>query len=73
MAREHVPAGLFLVKATPENKDALVELTMRTRCAYCERVYTTLEDLKGTVWYGPHDHGRLACQSCWDKANGEKL
>lgn len=39
------------------------------QCKYCERVYETLEDLAGTVWAGRHEHGRLACKSCWNEHN----
>jgi len=39
------------------------------KCKYCGKEYKTLEDLSDTVWAGYHEHGRLACQSCWNKNN----
>ena len=63
---------LRLYEITDENRNAMFLLAMSMylgeRCAYCGRLYETLDDLKETVWYGPHEHGRLACESCW-KAN----
>lgn len=35
------------------------------RCKYCGREYRTMEDLERTVYAGYHQHGRLACSSCW--------
>lgn len=39
------------------------------RCKYCSREYKVLDDLQETVWAGSHEHGRLACKSCWDEHN----
>jgi len=39
------------------------------RCKFCGKEYRTLKDLQNTVYAGEHEHGRLACQSCWDKHN----
>ena len=38
-------------------------------CKYCGKVYETLDDLKDTVYAGYHEHGRLACQKCWNENN----
>ena len=39
------------------------------QCKYCGKEYKTLDDLKDTVWAGYHEHGRLACKSCWQSNN----
>ena len=39
------------------------------QCKYCGKVYETLDDLKDAVYAGYHEHGRLACQSCWSANN----
>jgi hypothetical protein len=46
------------------------------QCKYCGKVYETLDDLKDTVYdlkdtvyAGYHEHGHLACQSCWSANN----
>ena len=44
-------------------------------CKFCGKEYKTLGDLQDTVFAGYHEHGRLACQSCWNEhakaENGE--
>lgn len=61
-----------IVKLTPENREYMSQVAMSMylgeSCKYCGKVYETLDDLKNTVYAGPHEHGRLACESCW-KAN----
>jgi hypothetical protein len=62
-----------VVPVTDENKDYLTEAVLSSylgeRCKYCEKIYETLDDLKDTVWAGDHEHGRLACRSCWAANN----
>lgn len=62
-----------VVEVTDENRDALVEIAMSMylgeKCKYCGKQYKTLTDLKGTVFAGYHEHGRLACKACWDSNN----
>jgi hypothetical protein len=36
------------------------------QCRFCGRTYETFEDLKETVYAGYHEHGRLACKTCWN-------
>jgi hypothetical protein len=64
---------LTVVTLTDENRPAMVRLALSMylgeKCKYCLRQYTTLEDLENTVWAGYHEHGRLACQSCWRENN----
>lgn len=56
---------------TPD--DTLVNLAMSVylgeRCKYCDKVYETIDDLNKTVWAGLHEHGRLACETCWIENN----
>ena len=63
--------ALFAIPITDENREQVFQIAMSMylgeRCAYCERVYKTLDDLEDTVWYGSHEHGRLACKACWDE------
>lgn len=67
-------AQFFLtVSATDENRNYLAEAIFSTylgeKCKYCGKAYKTLDDLKDTVWAGEHQHGRLACKSCWSANN----
>ena len=41
------------------------------RCKFCGKEYKTLEDLQDTVYVGDHEHGRLACASCWNQQKEE--
>ena len=63
-----------IVNITDENKDYLLEMVLSAylgeSCKYCGRIYETLDDLKETVWAGPHERGRLACKACWQTNNG---
>lgn len=43
------------------------------QCRFCGRTYETLEDLKGTVYAGYHEHGRLACKACFDAQPPETI
>lgn len=59
------------------NHKTAVKIVLSTylgeRCKYCDREYETLDDLQETVWAGYHEHGRLACKSCWnDKCSSER-
>ena len=60
---------LGIVKITDENRDYLVELTLSMylgeKCKFCLRLFETLDDLKDAVYAGYHEHGRVACKSCW--------
>ena len=62
-----------VVAVTDENREALVEnalsMYLGEKCKYCGREYKTLADLKDTVYAGYHEHGRLACGSCWRANN----
>ena len=53
--------------------NTLVNLAMSMylgeRCKYCDKVYETIADLDTTVWAGYHEHGRLACETCWIENN----
>jgi hypothetical protein len=52
-------------------QDFLQRLLMQhvgTKCKYCGKVFT-LEDLPNTVGAGPHEHGTLACRTCWYQNN----
>ena len=64
---------LEIVRITPENRDAITEMAMSMylgeRCKYCPKVFETLDDLKMAVYAGYHEHGRVACKSCWDANN----
>ena len=69
-----IPAGrAAVVRITPENKDAVLEMAMSMylgeQCKYCLRVFETLDDLRAAVYAGYHEHGRVACKSCWDANN----
>jgi hypothetical protein len=61
------------IPVTDENREYLVEAAFSTylgeQCKYCGKTYQTLDDLKDTVWAGVHEHGRLACRSCWSANN----
>ena len=65
---------VFLTKVTDDNRDDLVKIALSMylgeKCKYCQREYKTLDDLRDTVFARYHEHGRLACGSCWDKRNG---
>ena len=65
---------IAIAKITPENKDALMEMTLSMylgeQCKYCLRIFDTLDDIKTAVYAGYHEHGRLACKKCWDENNG---
>jgi hypothetical protein len=37
------------------------------KCKYCGKEAKTLEDLYTVVFAGYHEHGRIACQRCWDE------
>jgi hypothetical protein len=58
-----------IVKITPENRDALVDMAMSMYlgevCAFCGKEYNTLDDLKDTVWDGKGP----ACEMCWKLAH----
>jgi hypothetical protein len=43
------------------------------RCKYCGYHYQALTDLeeRSVVFAGYHEHGRLACKSCWNANNPE--
>lgn len=62
-----------LVEVTEENEDYLVKVALSMylgeKCKYCLREFETLEDLKDSVYAGYHEHGRIACKSCWEEAN----
>jgi len=64
---------VVIAKTTDESKDYLVELALSMylgeKCKYCLREFKTLDDLNDTVYAGDHEHGRLACESCWDANN----
>ena len=64
---------ISVIPDTDENKEHLVEAVFSSylgeQCKYCEKIYETLDDLKDTVWAGDHEHGRLACRSCWSANN----
>lgn len=68
-------AAVFVTPITDENREQVFQAAMSMylgeRCAYCERIYTALDDLKDAVWC-PHEHGRLACKSCWDEHHPEE-
>ncbi len=49
--------------------DLALSMYLVEQCKYCGKEYKTLSDLKATVWAGYHEHGRLACKSCWDLNN----
>jgi len=55
------------------SKETAVKIAMSfylgERYKFCGKEYRTLKDLQNTVYAGEHEHGRLACQSCWDKHN----
>lgn len=38
------------------------------RCKFCRHRFTSLADLdaRSVVFAGYHEHGRIACQACWD-------
>jgi hypothetical protein len=58
-------------KVTDENAESYVEnfLTLKIgeRCRYCRHEYTSIEDIRARqpVYAGVHEHGHLACKSCW--------
>jgi hypothetical protein len=62
-----------VVRITEENREHLLQVAasmyLGERCKYCGREYRTLDDLKGTVFAGYHEHGRLACETCWQENN----
>ena len=66
---------LSVVRLTDENRHAMLRLAMSMylgeQCKYFGRTYETLEDLHDTVFAGYHEHGRLACGSCWRENNPE--
>ena len=62
-----------IVKLTDENRKHMLEVYMSMslgeHCKYCDKEYTTIDELKDTVYAGSHERGRLACKKCWDKNN----
>ena len=62
-----------LVEITEENASYLVNVALSMylgeKCKYCLREFETLEDLKDSVYAGYHEHGRVACKSCWEENN----
>jgi len=62
-----------VVTITDENRDTLAEFALSMylgeSCKYCGKKCETLADLKDTVYAGYHEHGRLACGSCWQSNN----
>jgi len=64
---------VVVAEITEDNRDDLVKLALSMylgeQCKYCGRTYETLEDLQDTVFVGYHDHGRLACGTCWATNN----
>lgn len=63
-------AQVKIITITNENKDYLARVALSMylgeRCKFCLRVFETLDDLKDAVYAGYHEHGRVACKSCWD-------
>jgi len=64
---------VILVKRTDENKEYLINIALSMylgeKCKYCLREFNTLDDLKDCVYAGYHNHGRIACKSCWEENN----
>ena len=62
-----------VVRLTDENRPEILRFVMSMylgeQCKYCGKVYETLKDLHGTVFAGYHEHGRLACRTCWRENN----
>ena len=74
VAEFEIPTGkIQVVRVTPENRDAITEMAMSMylgeQCKYCPKVFETLDDLRTAVYAGYHEHGRVACKSCWDANN----
>ena|SRR3990167_11396218 len=67
---------ISIVRITDDNHDYLIEVALsmylNEQCKYCGKTYITLDDLHDTVFAGFHEHGRLACRSCWDKVEEQK-
>ena len=60
---------IFKLDSDEARKQALkmaLSMYLGEHCKFCRKEYKTLEDLKDTVWAGYHEHGRLACESCFD-------
>lgn len=47
-------------------RDIAPSMYLGERCRFCGRIYETLDDLRGTVYAGYHEHGRLACGTCYE-------
>lgn len=62
-----------LIELTDENRQAVAEMALSMylgeKCKYCLREFFTLDDLKDAVYAGYHEHGRVACKSCWQSNN----
>ena len=65
--------AIGVVKLTDENRPHMVKVALSMylgeKCKYCLKEYTTLEELKGAVFAGYHEYGRLACDTCWKENN----
>ena len=65
-----------LIELTDENREDVLKITLSMylgeRCKYCGVTFESLDDLKTSVYAGPHQWGRLAHKSCWDKNNSER-
>lgn len=63
------------VRVTAENAESSVEAALALKigesCRYCLHKYTSVEDLRAreVVFAGKHEHGTLACKSCWQEHN----
>ena len=59
-----------VVRITDENREYLIEQALSKylgeQCKFCLRVFETLEDLRDSVYARYHEHGRVACKSCWE-------
>ena len=64
-----------VVKVTPENHEGLgdtaMQLAIGQKCRYCLHEYSSMADMRRrhVVFAGEHEHGRLACKSCWETNN----
>ena len=66
-----VKKEIAIVELTNENRPEVLKFALSMylgeRCKYCGVTFTTIDDLKTTVYAGYHQWGRLAHKKCWDK------
>jgi hypothetical protein len=69
MTSKKISALLFDLdtkESREEARLAIMSTYLGMRCKLCGKEYKTLDDLEGTVGAGRHEHGVLACGTCWE-------